>query len=269
MLTPPEIYEKTCVLSQSKVSYRPLPLFLLSCLAGMFIAFGALLYILVASDPTLGFAPQKLLGGLAFTTGLYLVITAGSELFTGNCMAILGVFTGRIHASRLIEMLVMVWFGNFIGSLAVVVLVHLSGVANAGLIGSTAVALATIKVNLTPMQLLARSILCNILVCLAVWCSYSATTVSGKLLSIVLPITAFVALGFEHSVANMFFLPFGLVCQASGFDLTLAPLATTVPVLTIGKVFFNIAIVTLGNTIAAFVFVAGVYHLIYRQQSQS
>lgn len=223
------------------------PLFALAALAGAFIAFGALFYMVTITDTGLGHGPTRLLGGVAFSLGLVLVVVAGAELFTGNNLIVMAWAHRHVTTAAMARNWFIVYIGNLVGALAMVVLVVLSGVIEPPVLG-TAVAIAAKKVALSPVEAFFRGILCNALVCLAVWLCFAARRVSGKILAILFPISAFVAVGFEHSVANMFFMPLGLWLDGQ-------PL--------LGPTVANLVPVTLGNIVGGAGFVGGVYWLIY------
>ena len=220
-------------------------------LAGVFIAFGAMLYTLVITDSTLGFGMTKFIGGIAFSLGLILVVIAGAELFTGNNLIVMAWANRDISTIKLIKNWVIVYISNFIGAAMVVLAMYWSGLLeqNNGIVGQTALAIATSKVNIVWIELIIRGIFCNTLVCLAVWLCLAAHDVASKILAITFPITAFVALGFEHSVANMYFIPLGMLL--SGGEISAADLLG------------NLLPVTIGNIIGGSVFVALVYWLVY------
>ncbi|MGI9463449.1 MAG: formate/nitrite transporter family protein, partial [Aestuariivirgaceae bacterium] len=211
----------------------------------------ALFYTLVTTGSTLGFGPTRLLGGMAFSLGLILVIIGGAELFTGNNLIVMAWADRKITTAQLARNWSIVYAGNFVGALATALLVVWSGVLdlNAGAVADNAAAIAKGKLSLNVPQAFFRGVLCNVLVCLAVWLSFAATRVSGKILAIVFPITAFVGAGFEHSVANMYAIP-------------LAMLNGSIPV-DIPGLAANLAAVTAGNIIGGGVFVALVYWMIY------
>ena len=222
----------------------------LSALAGGFIAFGAMFYTVAITGSTLGIGPTRLIGGAAFSLGLIMVIIGGAELFTGNSLIVMAWASRRITLAALLRNWCIVYLGNLIGAVAVAVLVHISGVLSLGdgAVGATAEAIATDKLALDPLQAFVRGILCNILVCLAVWMCFAARDVSGKVFVILFPITAFVALGFEHSVANMYLIPVGML-NAGVFN--------------VGGAIANLIVVTVGNIIGGGVLVALVYWLVY------
>lgn len=223
----------------------------LGILAGAFIAFGSMFYTVTITGSELGFGPTRLLGGLAFSLGLILVIIGGAELFTGNSLIVMAWASRRITTAALFRNWGLVYVGNLIGAVATAVLVHLSGVLalGDGAVGITADAIANAKISLDPAQAFVRGILCNILVCLAVWMCFAARSVSGKVVSIVFPITAFVALGFEHSIANMYLIPIGMLHQSGTIDVV-ALIANLLPV-------------TAGNIVGGGALVALVYWLVY------
>lgn len=193
-----------------------LTLTMLGLLAGAFIGLGALMFALVASDASLGFAAGRLLGGLAFSLGLILVVIAGAELFTGNNLLAMGWASGRIGARAVLRNWALSAVANGIGAAALAWLVWMSGVAalNAGGVGRTLVTMAVAKTELSISEAFFRGLLCNVLVCLAVWMTLAGRSVTDKLLAIVFPVTGFVAAGFEHSVANAFFFPLAMLLGA-------------------------------------------------------
>ena len=191
--------------------------FFLAIQAGSFIALGAALYTFVVHDSTFPAGMTKLIGGCTFSLGLILVVIAGADLFTGDTLMVMATFTGAVTYRQMLRSWLIVFLGNLIGSLAIVVLVFLSGhwLGNNGAVGAKALAIAHAKVNLSFTQAFTSGMLCNILVCLAIWLCYSARSVTDKILAIVFPITAFVAMGFEHSIANMYFIPAGLLLKTN------------------------------------------------------
>ncbi|MDD9906262.1 MAG: formate/nitrite transporter family protein [Rhodospirillaceae bacterium] len=223
----------------------------LAVLAGAFIAFGGMFYTVAVTETGLGFGPTRLIGGMAFSLGLVLVVVAGAELFTGNNLIVMAWASRRIGMGRLLRNWGLVYLGNLVGAVATAVLVHGSGVLDAGegMVAATARGIASAKVALPFGEAFLRGMLCNTLVCLAVWLCVAAHSVSGKILAILFPITAFVALGFEHSVANMYLIPAGAFAGAEG--VTLAA--------TVG----NLVPVTLGNIVGGSALVALVYWIAY------
>lgn len=251
-----------------KANLDALTMFALAMLAGAFIALGAIFYTFVVHDSSLSLGLTQLLGGLAFCLGLVLVIVAGAELFTGNNLIVMAYVSGDISAGRLLRNWIIVYIGNFAGALVMVVLIYLSGHWGFNDVGVKALLIANHKVNLPFTEALVKGILCNVLVCLAVWLCFAGRSVTDKILAILFPITAFVALGFEHSIANMYFIPAGLVLledagmvaaagQAAGGALDLSRLTIN------GFLMGNLLPVTLGNIIGGGFLVAMVYWFIY------
>ena len=249
--TPAQIAHRVESAGIAKAALPLVPLATLGVLAGAFIAFGAMFFTLVAGDPTLGFAAKRILGGAVFSLGLILVVVAGAELFTGNNLIVIGWADGKVSTGSLMRNWTIVWSANFVGAAATAVLVHASGILDlgGGDMARAASGIAGAKASLGWFEAIVRGLLCNVLVCLAVWLTMAARDVSGKILAILFPIAAFVALGFEHSVANMYFLPLGWLLGAEG--VTFAAIA------------HNLLFVTLGNVIGGGVMVALVYWLIY------
>ena len=233
-----------------KVALGVIPTLTLAVLAGAFIAFGGMFYTIVITGSELGFGPTRLLGGMAFSLGLILVVVGGAELFTGNNLIVMAWAHRRITTGALLRNWGLVYLGNVIGAVATAFLVHMSGVLSLGngAVGATAEAIAMSKIAVDPLQAFMRGMLCNVLVCLAVWMCFAAHNVSGRVLVILFPITAFVALGFEHSVANMYLIPVGML-HAGEID--------------VGAFASNLLIVSAGTMVGGGVFVALVYWLIY------
>lgn len=226
----------------------PIPqLLALAVLAGAFIALGGAAYTMamVGAEPGVGAA--RLLGGLAFSLGLILVVVGGAELFTGNGLMTMALVDGRITIHSLLRNWVVVYIGNMAGAWLMVLLMAATGLL-AGPMGEVAAKIAIAKTVLSPLELFARGVLCNILVCLAVWLTIAARDVAGKILAIIWPITAFVLLGFEHSVANMYLIPQGWLGGA--------------PVNVPGFI-GNLAWVTAGNIVGGAGGVAMAYRLAY------
>jgi formate/nitrite transporter len=235
----------------TKAALPLVPLITLAVLAGIFIALGAAAYTMVLAGSDAGFGPARALGGLVFSLGLILVIVGGAELFTGNALMVMAAVDRRITLKALWRNWVIVYAGNFAGALLLAGLVGMTGLLD-GPMGQVAVKVATAKLSLSPVEALARGILCNMLVCLAVWLTIAARDVTGKILAIVWPITAFVLLGLEHSVANMFLIPQGWL---AGAQVSVHGFAA------------NLAWVTLGNLAGGAGGVASVYWLAYRAQA--
>jgi formate transporter len=223
----------------------------LAVLAGAFIAFGAMFFTVVVTGSELGFGPTRLLGGVAFSLGLVLVIIGGAELFTGNSLIVMAWASRRVSTVFLLRNWALVYAGNLFGAIGMAVMVHASGVLDmgGGSVGETAIAITASKLALGPEQAFVRGVLCNVLVCLAVWMCFAARGVSGKVAVIIPPVTAFVVLGFEHSVANMYLVPVGMLHRDGAIDVV-ALIGSLLPV-------------TAGNIVGGGVLVALVYWLIY------
>ena len=262
-LTPAETQEAVDKAGVTKTRLTGAKAFVSAMFAGAFIGFGALFYLIVTSDPAMSWGPKRFVGGLAFCMGLVLVLCCGAELFTGNSLMASDLASRRISWPAMLRNWVIVWFGNLVGGLILVTLIALAGTMglNDGLVGDTAVATAAAKVTPGWGTLFVRGILCNILVCLAVRVGFSARSVGDKVLGILLPIAGFVAMGFEHCVANMFFLPIGLVCKLLGFGAD----AAGVDALTVTGILYNLSAATLGNIVGGTVFVALGYWFINRR----
>ena len=265
--TPGEMAKRVEVASIRKAKLGFLSLIMLAILAGSFIALGAEFCTLVIFDSALSVGLTKLLGGLAFSLGLILVIIAGAELFTGNNLIMMGFGSGVVTYKQLLKNWGVSYLGNFIGSIFIVGLMYFSNqwMMKDYLLGAKAVLIAAGKVNLTFTEAFTRGILCNLLVCLAVWLCFSARTVVGKVSAIIFPITAFVASGFEHSIANMYFIPMGIILRGNSNVmnkvLEAAPDAS-LDRLNITGLLGNLLPVTLGNIVGGAVLVAAIYWII-------
>lgn len=240
--------------------------FALAMLAGAFIAFGAVFFTLVTYDSgAMAAGLMRLIGGFVFCLGLVLVVVAGAELFTGNNLIVMAYVNGKVTLKQLLFNWGVVYIGNFIGAVGILLLIYLSGhwQIGGGAVGAKALAIANAKVNLTWIEAFTRGILCNILVCLAVWLCFAGRTVVDKVLAILFPITAFVASGFEHSVANMYFISAGLLAKTQPELVQLADLASLENLTVSGFLFNNLLPVTLGNIIGGSIFVGLFYWYIY------
>ncbi len=247
---PAEIAKRVEEVGVVKANAPALTLFTLAGLAGAFISLGALFFTVVVTGSTSGFGFTRLVGGLAFCLGLILVVVAGAELFTGNNLVAMAWASRRIHLRALARNWVIVYAGNVAGCLATVVLVWWGGISrlSSGAVGETALGIAEAKAGLSLVEAFARGVLCNALVCLAVWLAMGGRSVVDKIMAIIFPITAFVAIGLEHSIANWFFLPYGM---SLGADVSIASAAT------------NLIGVTIGNVVGGTLLVAGVYWVAY------
>jgi formate transporter len=247
-------------------------MFALALLAGAFIGFGAIFATVVTTGlgaAGVGYGIIKLLGGLVFCLGLVGVVVAGAELFTGNNLMIMAFASGKISITQLLRNWVIVYVGNFAGSilLALVTFLTRQYMSAGGALGANALAIATGKCRLEFIQAIALGILCNALVCLAVWLFLSARSTTDKIMAIIFPITAFVAAGFEHSVANMFFISMGLLIKSlagAEFWEAIGKTAADYSALTWSAFFLkNLLPVTIGNVIGGAGFVGLLYWFIY------
>ena len=222
----------------------------LGLLAGAFIAFGAMYATLAMAGSGLGFGPSRMLAGLAFSLGLILVVVGGAELFTGNNLIVMAWADRKITTVQLARNWTLVYLANLAGAVGSALLVHWSGTLGLGdgEVGTSAIRIGETKAALGFGEAFFRGVLCNTLVCLAVWLCFAAHDVAGKILAIVFPISAFVALGFEHSIANMYLIP---IAMLAGAEITMAAFLG------------NLLPVTLGNVVGGGVFVAAIYWLVY------
>ncbi len=238
----------------------------LSVLAGAFIAVGAAFATAAMTDTGLGTGPTRVLGGVTFSLGLILVVVAGAELFTGNNLVAMAWASRAISTRRLVRNWVLVYVGNLVGALVTAVLVTWSGVWAAAdcATGLTAVRIAVAKTQIPVGEALVRGILCNALVCLAVWLCQSGRSTVDRILAVIWPVSAFVVLGFEHCVANMYFVPLGMAL-ASRPELAAAAEAHGVALdgLDLAGFLHNLLPVTLGNVVGGTLLVAAIYGFVY------
>jgi formate/nitrite transporter len=255
---PAQIAMRVREVGVTKATMPVLIMFALAILAGAFIALGSLFFTMTMTTGTTGQPPafglMRLAGGLTFSLGLILVVVGGAELFTGNNLIAMAWASGRVTTQQVMRNWGWVYLGNLVGAVGTAVLVWLAGVhtMSDGAVGETMVQIARSKIALDPVSAVARGILCNVLVCLAVWLCMGARSVTDKVLAILFPISAFVACGFEHSVANMYFLPIGIML-ASGGPAQLSVLGAL----------SNLALVTIGNILGGTILVALVYWFVY------
>ena len=240
--------------------------FVLSMLAGMMIGMGATFMLLVKSDSDLSFAVSQILGGLCFSLGLLCVIVAGAELFTGNTLMVAGACDKKCAWSAMLKNWVVVYVGNLVGSLLLVgIMVGANfGGMNGGAVGNAMINVAYSKISLSPVVIFFRGIMCNWLVCLAVWMGFAGRTVIDKVFTTIFPVVAFVACGFEHCVANMFFLPMGIAALGVYGYSGAGDIAAITQALTASGAAYNIALATLGNIVGGAVFVGLAYWAAYR-----
>ena len=249
--SPAEIAQRVEQVGVAKARLPLRALIMLGMLAGAFIGLGSLYYVIVVSDPALPLALERLLGGVVFSLGLLLVVVAGAELFTGNNLIAMAWAEGKVTTRELVYNWLVVCCANFAGAVLLASMVFLSGHAQA--YAATYLKIAAAKTSLPWVQAFFSGVMCNVLVCMAVWMTLAGRSVVDKAVAIVAPISAFVAAGFEHSVANMYFIPLGMMLQAaSAQPVELSGLAR------------NLVPVIAGNLVGGSVLVALVYGVIYR-----
>lgn len=270
--SPPEILDAMIELSVTKSRQGVVKLLILGIAAGAFIALGAegsmmASFNLIASSETFGLG--RALMGLLFATGLMLVIMAGGELFTGNTMIITGVLEKKVSTGHMLKNWVLVYFSNMLGAVLIAVMMYYSGLFDSGegLLGAVTLKTAVSKANLGFAAALVMGILCNWLVCLAVWLSMAAQTVAGKVLGILFPIWLFVTSGFEHSVANMYYIPAGMLAKNNEAYVSLSGIGQdALANLNLSGFFItNLIPVTIGNIIGGSLCVGTLYWLAYKK----
>lgn len=261
--SPAEIQDKVEKLGVKKARLPFLASVILAMVAGGGIGLGGLFFCIVLADPGLGFAVQRVLGGVVFSLGLSIVVIGGAELFTGNNLIVMAWANRQIKTRELAKNWTVVWIGNLIGALGLVFLVYMSHhwAMNHGAVGAAVIKLAVAKITPGAVTIFFKGILCNLLVCLAVWLSYAGRSVADKIAGLLLPVAAFVAAGFEHCVANMYFLPLAWVLVHTGH----APAGLDVSMITLGGIAHNLIPATLGNIVGGGGFVGLVYWAVYRK----
>ena len=268
-LLPPEMAGRAEDAGVRKAHLEAVSLFALAFLAGAFISLGAIFATTVsagAGDMPYGVA--RLLAGLAFSLGLILVIVGGAELFTGNNLIVMAWASGKVTWSLVLRNWSIVYVGNLVGALATVVVMFTSGqyAFGDGSVGATALSIGNSKAGLEFVPAIALGMMCNALVCLAVWLTFSARTTTDRILAIVPPITAFVAIGFEHCVANMYFIPEAIairILAPDGYWAAIDRTPADYPNLTAAGFVANLVPVTIGNVIGGALMVGIVYWFIY------
>lgn len=266
-LPPPEMARKAEQVGITKAGMDTATMFGLAVLAGAFIAMGAVFATTTtAGGGELPYGVARLLGGLTFSLGLILVIVAGAELFTGNNLIVMAWASRRVSTVLLLRNWVIVYVGNFVGAIATAALLYAAQQYEfgGGAVGDQAVSIAAAKTGYGWGQALVLGAFCNALVCLAVWLCYSARTTADKVLAIIPPIAAFVAVGFEHSVANMYFIPYGLFVKSNEAFIASQPDVPNLSDLTWSSFFTaNLIPVTLGNIVGGAVMVGAIYWFVY------
>lgn len=270
-LLPPEMALRAEEIGARKAAMALSPLFALSVLAGAFIAFGAVLSTTVAAgaEGFMSYGAARLISGFVFSLGLVLVVIGGAELFTGNNLIVMAWANGMVTTRRVLRNWAIVYVGNLVGAFGTAVLVFISGqyTFGRGSVGAAALSIANAKTGIGFPEAVALGILCNVLVCLAVWMSYSGRTTADKVLAVVPPVTAFVACGFEHSIANMYFIPIALLIKwaaPESFWMQTELSAANFGQLDLYGFFIgNLLPVTIGNIIGGAVLVGIVYWFVY------
>jgi formate transporter len=266
---PPEVALACEKAGVAKASRDVVGLLVLGILAGAFIALGAVfLTVVMTGAGEMPWGIARLLGGLVFSLGLILVIVGGAELFTGDALMVVAYASRRITLGSLLRAWALVYLGNIIGAIGTAALVFLSAhyQFGGGAVGKTALAIASAKASIPTVQLFFLAVLCNVLVCLAVWMALGARSVAGKVIVIVPPVAAFVAAGFEHSIANLYLLPYGLAIKAwagQEFWTAIGQSAADYSALTLTSTLHNIAVATIGNLIGGSLMVGIVYWFVY------
>lgn len=269
--SPVELAKSACSASQAKSSWTVTQMLLLGTLAGAYIAFAGFLSTVVTQDMAkyMGVGFTKFMGGAVFSVGLMLVVVAGAELFTGNCMMPLGYFAGCTPMKGILRNWFWVYVANFLGSVLIAFFIYQSGLWN-GPVGVNALKIAAGKMSLPFGQAFFRGILCNWIVVLAVWMSMAATDVIGKLFACFFPIMLFVASGFEHSIANMYFMAMGMFVKGSEAIVTAANLAPEkLAAVSMGGFFHNLIPVTIGNMVGGIIFVAVFYYAVFKTKLEN
>lgn len=271
-LLPPDMALACEAAGAAKAGRDAFALIVLGVLAGAFIALGAMfMTVVLTGSGELPWGVARLLAGLVFSLGLILVIVGGAELFTGDSLMIVACASQRITLGALLRAWSLVYVGNIAGAVGTAALVFLAGQHgfNGGAVGKTALAVASAKSALPTVQLFFLAVLCNVLVCLAVWMSFGARSTTDKIMVIVPPVAAFVAAGFEHSIANLYLLPYGLALKTWAgpeFWTAIGQSAATYPELTLAAALHNIAVATTGNLVGGSLMVGAVYWFVYLRQ---
>jgi formate/nitrite transporter len=271
-LLPPEMALACETAGAAKAGRDALALIVLGMLAGAFIALGAMfMTVVLTGTGELPWGIARLLAGLVFSLGLILVIVGGAELFTGDSLMIVACASRRITLGALLRAWSLVYIGNIAGAVGTAALVFFAGQHGfgGGAVGKTALAVASAKAALPTVQLFFLAVLCNVLVCLAVWMSFGARSTTDKIMVIVPPVAAFVAAGFEHSIANLYLLPYGLALKAWAapeFWTAIGQSAAAYPELTVAGTLHNIMVATIGNLVGGSLMVGAVYWFVYLRQ---
>ena len=260
--SPAEIKEAVEKVGAKKANLPFLASLMLAVIAGGSIGLGALYYTVIVSDAELTFAAARMMGGLAFSLGLVIILIGGAELFTGNNLIVMAWASGHVSTKKMLRNWLIVYFGNLIGAIGLVGLVffshHLD--TNGGRVGLSILNTASAKIQPDAITLFFKGVLCNLLVCLAVWLAYAGRSVTDKVVAAVFPVSAFIAAGFEHCIANMYFLPLAWLMTRTGN----VPPDFDASVITMTGIVHNLVPVTLGNIAGGAGLVGAMYWMIYR-----
>lgn len=272
--TPAQVFEANMKAGEGKVQLPLLKCILLGLMAGAFIAFGgATSSAAIHNISNQGVA--KALAGTIFPVGLMMIVFVGGELFTGDCLMLAGVVDKRFSALQLIKTLIIVWLSNMAGAILIATLVYYSGLLDytSGALGAFTIKVAYGKCTITPFKAICSGILCNILVCIAVLMATAARDIAGKVWAIFFPICAFVVGGWEHCVANMFYIPAGIIAATNDtyvakaeelYGITAAQISASVNV---GGFISDLIPVTIGNILGGMVFVALPLYVIHKKKA--
>ena len=269
-LLPPEMAARAADVGESKATKKPIKSFMLAIAAGMHIGIAFVFYTVVTTGAAeMPYGMAKLMGGLAFSLGLILVVITGGELFTSTVLTLVAKVSGRITWSQLAKNWCVVYFGNFVGAMMLVgiMMVTKEYMSDGGLMGLNAMAISQHKLHHTFWQAVALGLMCNLLVCLAIWMTYSARSLTDKVIILILPVAMFVASGFEHSIANMFQVPMAIAIKnfapAEFWHMTGANIANYADLNVADFVINNLIPVTIGNIIGGGLFVGIYFWMIY------
>lgn len=268
-LLPPEMALACEAAGVAKAGRDTLTLLILGVLAGAFIAFGAIfMTVILTGAGELPWGVARLLAGIVFSLGLILVVVCGAELFTGDALMIVAFAGERITLGALLRAWALVYVGNIVGALGTAALVFLAGQHEfgGGAIGKTALGIASTKAALPTIQLFFLAVLCNVLVCLAVWMSFGARSITDRVMVIVPPVAAFVAAAFEHSIANLYLLPYALAIKSWAgpeFWTAIGQSAAAYAELTLSGALHNIIVATVGNLAGGSLMVGAIYWIVY------
>jgi len=268
-IMPGEMARRAELSGVQRASMDPLTILVLSLVGGAFVAFGAIFSTTVsAGSGGLPFGVAKLLSGTVFSVGLVMVVVAGAELFTGNNLIVMAWASGKVTTSSLLLNWLLTFVGNCAGAMATagLMLCTTQYTFGSGAVGLAALTTANSKAALAFVPALALGVMCNALVCLAAWMCYSARTAVDRVALIILPVAAFAAAGFEHSIANAYFIPMGLLIKATAPDsfwLSIGKTAADFPALSWSGFIGNLVPVAIGNIIGGALLVAAVYWFVY------